>query len=273
MIPLRCVSSTPHRGYVAVVSRGWYKTRLWVATAVRHRRLSRESGRTDCMMMGCLTLIFEILSVRVYLIDQFCGKPWSVTEWIISHFQVAVERRGTQHGAMFFSADQFPLDFFFFWNVCSHFSFSNKNILHDKNDTLIAIDCSHCISTRIIKQKHKQIYNGNVNQMNIYRNINQKRKRWKNNNKKKTKKGATYRAYMARNCRRRIYTCARRIYVGIIFIYFSPLCVLYKWNGLNKWVDKRPVRWRNQKKCINGTWKKVDTCSFSLSLWKADGDN
>jgi hypothetical protein len=85
------VSSTPHIGYVAVVSRGWKQDTPVGSTAVRHRRLSRESGGMDDdfgVPSLSLSYHFEIVSLfSGYIIlfflfcfqlknpGQFCGKP------------------------------------------------------------------------------------------------------------------------------------------------------------------------------------------------------
>jgi hypothetical protein len=70
------VSSTPHIGYVAVVSRGWKQDTPVGSTAVRHRRLSRESGGMDDdfgVPSLSLSYHFEIVSLfSGYIILFFC---------------------------------------------------------------------------------------------------------------------------------------------------------------------------------------------------------
>jgi hypothetical protein len=84
------VSSTPHIGYVAVVSRGWKQDTPVGSTAVRHRRLSRESGGMDddfgvpslsliisrlCLSFLATSSCFFFLYFQLKNPGQFCGKP------------------------------------------------------------------------------------------------------------------------------------------------------------------------------------------------------
>lgn len=71
----------------------------------------------DCVSLFWLHHLVFLFFFQLKNPGQFCGKPWSVTEWIISHFQQGRRRRRSYISRNklvdMAPADRFPSDFYF----------------------------------------------------------------------------------------------------------------------------------------------------------------